>query len=129
MQIFVIRHLETGSDPPILCRMWYFHNLSLSLILSTLLEFILASRGKSNISVGGCGWAYKPHTVFALYNRSRRVGLLLFLIIAMEAAGGLRMLLLQQTATFHGRCLLTQMSKNSGYQTWVSAPTTISIPR
>lgn len=52
MHNFLIERLADGSNPPILCNVWYAYVLTLSQTFATLLEFILAVRGKLNFSVG-----------------------------------------------------------------------------
>jgi len=78
--------------------MWFIYVLASSQTIATLLEFILASR------------------VFALYNRSKRVALLLSFLILTEAAGMLRMLSIRHTTQFNGTCLLIRGSKDHNYQ-------------
>lgn len=47
----------------------------------------------------------KP-AVFAFYNKSKRIGVLLFLLILTEAMGGVRMLWLGRGVGFYETCLL-----------------------
>ncbi|KAF8438563.1 hypothetical protein L210DRAFT_2273840 [Boletus edulis BED1] len=56
-------------------------------------------------------------TVFALYNRSRKVAFLVLILILTETAGSVRILWQQQHADFHGMCLLIKGSLGSKYQT------------
>lgn len=47
MHNFLMEALADGSNPPMLCNMWHIYVFALSQTLATLLELILASRGKS----------------------------------------------------------------------------------
>ena len=65
MHNLFIEQLSNGSNPSMLCSVWYIYVLTLSQTLATLLELILASRGKLDvISVrGSCSVCDKAHSV------------------------------------------------------------------
>ncbi|KAG6374056.1 hypothetical protein JVT61DRAFT_4696 [Boletus reticuloceps] len=94
-----IERLANGSNPPLLCGIWYNYAWAFPQFLGTLLELILALR------------------IFAFYNRSKKVAFLLSTVILMEAAGTARSISLQQTAGFYGTCLLLPLTRNATYQT------------
>ncbi|KAF8130284.1 hypothetical protein EV363DRAFT_245229 [Boletus edulis] len=41
-----IKQLADGSNPPIHCTMWFIYSFGFSQVLATLLELILATRGR-----------------------------------------------------------------------------------
>lgn len=63
----------------------------------------------------------KRTTVFALYNRSRRVAVLLLILILAEVGGSVRMLWLWDAIEIHGTWLLTQLNDSSRDRGWVLA--------
>jgi hypothetical protein len=117
MHNFLIEGLANGNNPPKLCDMWPAYVVAFSQALGTLLELILASRGKSTRFLLGkmqFGWT-KP-TVFALYNRSRSIAFLLSILILMEVAGTVRLLWWRLNTDFYGICLLLQLTRSGRNQ-------------
>ena len=53
----LMEQLANGSNPPMLCDMWCAYVIAFTQSIATLLELILASRGKSKeISLFQLGW-------------------------------------------------------------------------
>lgn len=101
-----MEQLGNGSNPPLLCDMWCAYTIVFTQSLATSLELILAVRGKSRmISVSQANWT--SPTVYALYNRSRKVALLLSILILVEIGKSVRMLWLRHAILdSYGACLL-----------------------